>query len=108
MTSSLLVADLKGNLFGKSIYLPSIIAMALLVLEIWKGWGEAPLGHTHIRRKKQNKKKPVIDRVKGDPLCMDSLVHAEYYKARQQCCRISLPNILAPRRQDYSFVRPDM
>ena len=39
MTSSLLVADLKGNIVGRTVYSPGLIVVAFIVTKLWSGGG---------------------------------------------------------------------
>ena len=41
MTLSVLVADLKGNISGHTIYTPCVTVIASIIAELWReGWGE--------------------------------------------------------------------
>ena len=59
MTSSLSVTDLKGNIFGCTIYPPSLIVIAFLYLRSYGGgWGggNSPLA-PEDKKKQKNKKR---------------------------------------------------
>ena len=58
MTSSCLVADLKGNIFGHTINTPSAIVKALIVADLW--WGGRGLWNPDPKKMKN---KPIVDRV---------------------------------------------
>ena len=42
MTSLLLVADLKGNILGRTVYPPGLIVVAFIVAKLWSGGKESP------------------------------------------------------------------
>ena len=60
MTSSLRVADVKGDIFGRTISPPSIIAVAFYTCEVMEGGGGV------ARNPKDKTKKPGLDRVNSD------------------------------------------
>ena len=62
MTSSLPVADLKGNIFRHTIYPPSLIVIAFIVAKLWRGERIPPPPHWPGPKKKKQEK-PALDRV---------------------------------------------
>ena len=42
MTLSLLGADLKGNILGRTVYSPGLIVVAFIVAKLWSGGKESP------------------------------------------------------------------
>ena len=69
MTSSPSVADLKGNIFGRIIYPPSLIVIASIDAKLWrrgKGGGILPPPPPPSRSEKTKRKKEAsLSRVKG-------------------------------------------
>ena len=65
MMSSIPVADLKGNTIGRTIYRPSIIAIAFIFAKLWMG-AESTLPPADPG--KQSKKLELLDRVEGNSI----------------------------------------
>ena len=59
MTSSLSVADLEGNIFGRIIYPPSLIVIASIDAKLWrrgKGGRNPPPPPQPVRKDKKKKR----------------------------------------------------
>ena len=58
MTSSFPVADLKGNIFRRTIYSPSLIVIASIVAKVWRGV-EDSLPPPSLAQSEKKQKSPV-------------------------------------------------